>query len=420
MAEPQLDRQRASRLMESASIDALLATSPANFLYATGYRSWVVNLYGRAGYGGAVVPRDPTAGIGVLIPDVEAVTFRRGGPPRHTIVRSYPWWIAYAEVDPRAADADPRTALDEANRDQPAERGGQIERREVTEELARLVRAMGIGERATIGIERAFVGSDVANWLREALPEASWLDGTSIFAELRAIKTPREMALLKLATELTETGIRAAFAAARPGVSARELTLRFRAAVLGAAGIVERDLDVGTMRFGPRVGRDALDPASAGSRGLEYGDSIFVDAGVEVDGYRADMGCTAVVGRASSAQRIVFDALKRGQDAAAALMRPDMPVADVFVAAREAVWSPGLRVYVRGNLGHGIGIDAAPELPIVARDSPHRLVPGMVVSLELPYYVQGLGGFQIEHTYEITERGAARWTTLPEVLHEVG
>ena len=273
---------------------------------------------------------------------------------------------------------------------------------------------------ARIGIETAFYGADAAGWLREALPGVAWLDGTAIFAELRSIKSVRELALLQVATELTEASIRAAFAVARPGVSARELTRYFRAAVIDDPRVVELGLDVGAMRFGPRVGRDALDPASAGSHRLAVGDPIFVDAGVEIDGYRADMGCTAVLGKASAAQRTVFDALKRGQDAAGALMRPGTPVADVFVAARDAVWSAGLRTHVRGNLGHGIGLDAAPELPIVARDSPHRLTPGMVVSVELPYYVQGLGGFQIEHTYAITEDGAERWTTLPEELHELG
>ena len=50
----------------------------------------------------------------------------------------------------------------------------------------------------------------------------------------------------------------------------------------------------------------------------------------------------------------------------------------------------------RGHVGHSIGLDDQVEEPpfIVPDDAPFE--PGMVMSLEVPYYANSLGGFNIE------------------------
>jgi len=61
MAGPFLDRDRASRLMAAAGIDALVISEPEVFSYATGVSPGVPALFRRAGAAFAVFPADPAA-----------------------------------------------------------------------------------------------------------------------------------------------------------------------------------------------------------------------------------------------------------------------------------------------------------------------------------------------------------------------
>ena len=86
----------------------------------------------------------------------------------------------------------------------------------------------------------------------------------------------------------------------------------------------------------------------------------------------------------------------------------------LFEAGLAAVHAAGLTAYVRGNLGHGIGLHRAPELPILSRAETLVFAPGHVVSVEFPYYLQGIGVFQLEDTFYLP--GVAP-SVAPSVAH---
>ena len=418
LATPALDRKRASELMAAAGLDAIIVQSPEHVYYATGYRPWVQNLYRRAGYGGAVVPVDPRAPAGTTITDIEADHFRRAVGAYIPLVRTFPFWTAYGDVDPDAAARDPFATLGAAQRGASDAVAGQVDRESATAELSALIRDMGLdGPGVRLGLEWAFTGADVLGWLRTALPQVTWQDGTRVLAELRMIKTQREIDALRAATALAESGIRGALADLHPGLTAREVVQSYQRAVLCDPAIA--GLDVGVQRLSLRAGPNVLSAEAYATHRLAPGDVLFMDAGVDVNGYRSDMGRTAIFGAPpTDAQQRIYDALRTGQQAMRALLRPGTPSSELFWAGQRAVWDRGLRAYVRGNLGHGIGLDPQPELPIVSKEDPYVLTAGMVISLEAPYYIHGLGALQIEDTYLITDAGAEQWTQLPASLLE--
>jgi Xaa-Pro aminopeptidase len=43
----------------------------------------------------------------------------------------------------------------------------------------------------------------------------------------------------------------------------------------------------------------------------------------------------------------------------------------------------------------------------------------MVMAFERPYYVRGLGGFQFEDNYVVTETGIEIFNSLPTRLHTI-
>src|SRR3712207_6094236 len=87
---------------------------------------------------------------------------------------------------------------------------------------------------------------------------------------------------------------------------------------------------------------------------------------------------------------------------------------EVWRVGIEAMRQAGFANYSRGHLGHSVGL--APnyeEPPFIAPAERRRLVPGMVISLELPYALVGIGGFQFERMLLVTPDGNEPLDRLP-------
>ena len=79
----------------------------------------------------------------------------------------------------------------------------------------------------------------------------------------------------------------------------------------------------------------------------------------------------------------------------------------VYDAVRGIFASENLADAFPHHAGHGLGLEH-PEAPFIVRNSSETLVAGDVVTLEPGLYVDGIGGFRIEHNYLITAKGYDR------------
>ncbi len=398
--------------MADADLDALLLLSPRHVYYATGYRPWFLSMYAEAGYGAAVVPGDPALSPGALVSDVEEGPFR-GVAPDFPRVVTYPAWTAYADVPP-LTQGNGAAHLAAYQEDQPTTRSGTIDSHNAMLRLAGLIRELRL-DRARIGIEVGFVSPAVRGWLAEMLPGAVFSDATPLLEELRAIKSAAEVTLLRRGTLLAERAIMEVVCTVHVGTTANEIARTYRAAVMTYAD----GGDVTSARLTLRVGPHVLSPVASSAYAAQPGDAIFLDCGVEVSGYWADIGRSFVLGAATPVQREIYAALRSGFDAATVCMLPGVPVADLFTTGMAAVHASGLTSYVRGNVGHGVGLHPAPELPIVSREETRELTPGQVFSVEFPYYINGIGAFTLEDTFAITDDGYEVFNRLSHELIEL-
>ncbi len=101
MAGPFLDRDRASRLMAAAGIDALVISEPEVFTYATGVSPGVPALFRRAGAAFAVIPADPAAPAAAVIGDLYRENFLARSPIAD--VATHPIWIETVDVTSQLA-----------------------------------------------------------------------------------------------------------------------------------------------------------------------------------------------------------------------------------------------------------------------------------------------------------------------------
>lgn len=255
--------------------------------------------------------------------------------------------------------------------------------------------------------------------VRAALAGREVADAATALGEAKIVKTPDELECIRRAQALNEAAMVEVAAMVRPGVRATELSGRFlrRIFELGAsANTVDPIFQVmpPSIAAGPRsVTGDVVFPTPTRTRDLAEGDVLWVDTGINYEGYASDFGCTWVVGGARPNHRGQFARWRAVVDRALDAVRPGATAGDV---ARAAISAAGDRRPWLAHLylAHGLGTDSA-EMPFVGTDLGEVfddsivLAPGMVLVLEPVIWDDGRAGFRAEEIVAVTETG---WTML--------
>ena len=262
-----------------------------------------------------------------------------------------------------------------------------------------------------IGIEEAtpFVFADS---LSKAAPSATVTSATPVTAGCRMIKSPAEMALLRLASSVTLEAYTAAWKSLRDGMPAREFGDLIGAAyqALGFPGFAS--VQVGEYT--------ALPHGSRQPQIIREGSIVLIDDGCTVEGYQSDISRTFVLGRATGKMKQVFDIVHRAQSAALAAARPGVPCEAVDAAARKVIvdagYGPGYK-YFTHRVGHGLGMDGH-EWPYLVGGDPLPLAANMTFSDEPGIYIRGEFGVRLEDDMHITESGAELLTPQSPSLEQ--
>jgi Xaa-Pro aminopeptidase len=244
--------------------------------------------------------------------------------------------------------------------------------------------------------------------VEHAAPSIELTEDTLWGARLRRTKEPREVTALREAARISDLGMAAAFAAARPGVSGRRIAAVAAAAMLDA-GAEEAALQVAV---GPATaymgtGNWVFDPR----RTVEDGDLLLVDMGILVHGYLGDQTRTALVGRGTPAQRDLIETVQRAYRSARDAMRPGAQSADLYRTVVEIFDANGWRKFFPHHLSHGLGLGG--DLPRIAPGADFTLQEGDALSCEPGVYIPGLGGARFENMLLITASGAEELTRSP-------
>jgi Xaa-Pro aminopeptidase len=220
---------------------------------------------------------------------------------------------------------------------------------------------------------------------------------------MRARKTPEELALLERAAGITDQVTLRALAMAEPGRSELEVSSEIGLLVAQAGARLSFDTIVGS---GPNTALPHLRP---GARRLRAGDLVMVDCGAALEGYKADMTRTVVLGEPDQRQQEVFDAVLEAHDGAASAVRAGVTAGEVDEAARGVIRAAGLGDFFIHRTGHGLGLEAH-EDPSLDPGSGTVLEAGMVVTIEPGVYIPGWGGVRIEDDLVVEERGSRSLT----------
>jgi Xaa-Pro dipeptidase len=395
-----LNSSRATTLMAEDGVDAIISATIENNFYLSGIYLDSQYLFPRDSEFYVVAPANrPEAGtivcsIGEADLTVIANETIRGVVTFGTFFRDILEGIALDVDEERVRDI---TAAHEVGR--PA-----------VDAMVEAITAMGLTE-GVIAVDERGPNRDLIAQLSERLPTAKFIAGYGLFRRIRAVKTPDEVARVIAALRVTETGLRAAYDAFEVGVTEREIKAAFERAVVAESARPGFTL----VRFGKGLALGQIPPSDIK---LNAGDFVFFDVGVNLDGYKSDIGRLVSFGDPSADLQHLFDASKAGQQTAIDMMRPGVIAKDIFAAAVASVQEAGIPTYRRQHVGHGIGVEYY-DLPVLTPNADTPLEPNMTFEVETPYYRLGVGGAFIEDTVLVTETGSEILTTLSRDLQVI-
>jgi Xaa-Pro dipeptidase len=271
------------------------------------------------------------------------------------------------------------------------------------ERIAQVLKDRGVSRVGFEEYSRFFV----MDGLRKVAPGLEIVSATPVAAGCRMIKTPKEIALMQRANDITIAAYAAVIPLIKVGMTGDDIGRLSTAAhrALGASG-----------DFGAQIGEASSMPhGSVKRRPIREGDVVLMDGGCDVDGYSSDISRTIVVGTPSAKQRQVWDLVKRGQAAAFAAAKVGAACEDVDAAPRKlyeaAGYGPDYKLPgLPHRTGHGIGLDGH-EWTNLVRGNKTQLAPGMCFSNEPMIAIPGQFGVRLEDCMYITESGAKFFTT---------
>jgi Xaa-Pro aminopeptidase len=248
----------------------------------------------------------------------------------------------------------------------------------------------------------------LADAIREANPEAQLSSVDRLMAQLRVVKSPAEIALIRKAVAASIAGHRALAQRLAPGVYEYELEGAAQEAFRRHGS--EREGYPMIIGSGPNA---CILHYNANKRQVRAGELVLVDIGAEYSYYTADITRTyPASGKFTPRQRelyiAVLDAMKYAEKEA----KPGITLGQLHQKVVEFFRNHKLRAkdengnertldyfFVHG-LSHMLGMD------VHDLDPNQPLRPGMVFTIEPGLYIPSEGiGIRIEDDYLVTERG---------------
>lgn len=376
---------RIKELLRKKGLDGAIVSSPENFHYVTGFGGHQHTVSRQPGFTLAVMRADDKVPTHLTTMDFEAATFRIKAAGLNFVVDPYDTWVGLKTWDEIAHGAvvPDKTAMESS-----------------MDKLVQFMKACDLANKK-VGVELDYLPVPYYKSLTEKFPEAEFVDISDLFVYARSVKQPDEIEMFRNLCRIADHGFTEVSKIAKIGVSERELVQCFREDVIKSGFCAPSSWSM--FSTGPSSARLTL----PGDGVVKDGDVVKFDAGVnaEFDFYTTDTSRAWIIGNGDPALLKLKDRLYEGQRRMIAAAKPGLPINELYHTAYDYV-KEMFPCYRRGHQGHSISMGpATAEAPYINASETRPLEAGMILAMEVPCYIDGVNGFNIEDMVLITEDG---------------
>lgn len=399
-----LNRERANEIMDREGLDALIAVGANNVYYLSDFETDF--LYDVPWVACAILPRDPHVAPCLIVTEIEAAVLVQR-PTWMPDVKMYFFGI-YGGVL-KVHTFHERTKLtgeDRAISDMVA-RAEQRNFAGISEAASAALAERGLGS-ARVGLD----DTRFAGLLGDTLRHAKVVDATNLFLEIRMVKTPEEIVILREAAQKNQRAIEAAIGAIRDGATWYEVSNTYEIAVAQQGARVFASFNGAGIRSAGAARPDARYP-------IRPGDQVCFDSMLKWRRYMGDAQRSIVLGEPSARLQKAWNAYAAGISEAYDTLRPGISTGELRNRTIHTVRTNGLPSFELA-FSHGIGLDHI-EVPFIAGGTlgDFPVQQNMVLNVDMELHEIGWGGLFFEESMLITAQGAERLYTLPRDLIRV-
>ncbi len=281
--------------------------------------------------------------------------------------------------------------------------------------------------------------------LQSLFPNSTLVDGSGIIRDLRKIKSPFEIELMRKAGDIAKKVYQEAGKILREGMTEIEFGgfLEAAAKKLGHEGLLrvrsfnyeayswhvlsgstggmvsQSDSPMGGLGLSPAF------PVGASRKAMQAREPILVDFGICYHGYQADETRMFSIGKMPQKFVDAYNACREIHDAVLADTRPGADCEGLFLKTLELAKALGYEDSYLGPPGlqtkfiaHGIGLELG-EPPFLAQGQSYPLEEGMTFAVEPKIVFPGEGSVGLENTVVVTQEGCEILTPIPLEIIEV-
>jgi Xaa-Pro dipeptidase len=281
--------------------------------------------------------------------------------------------------------------------------------------------------------------------LQTIFSSSKLVDGSGILRDLRKIKSPFEVDLMRKAGDIAKRVYQEAGTILREGMTEIEFGGLLEAAAkrLGHEGLLrvrsfnyeayswhvlsgstggivsQSDSPMGGLGLSPAF------PVGASRKTMKAREPILVDFGICCQGYQTDETRMFSIGKMPKKFVDAYSACRKIHDAALSETRPGADCADLFVKTLDLAKELGYEGSYLGPPGlqtkfiaHGIGLELN-EYPFIAQGQSYPLEEGMTFALEPKIVFPGEGSVGLENTVVVTAEGYEILTPIDMEIVEV-
>ena len=261
------------------------------------------------------------------------------------------------------------------------------------------------------GYRNAKIGVDdprIAEYLKEqGYAQGEIVDSQPIFRDIRVVKTPQEIEIMRKANEINLAGMLEVNRAVKEGAAWNDALIAHD--VFLAKHDIMRTVGVRISRVG-KLGLCMLHPKDFEGYMPKSGDLVRFDFEGIYEGYWTDLGRSFVIGEPNDYQLRIYNAILEARNEAFRNAKPGVSANELCSTALQNIEKFRVKTETSGMgrqmaWSHVIGLELYEKWCWYPRGD-FILEEGMVFNYETPYAQIGFGGMQLEDTFLVTKDGA--------------